>query len=80
MELGDLTKKESQVMIEWTGMPEFVQQDLSPYKTVKIHFRNKDDEADFFSLINQRRTKRNSYWYPEALPRKTADKRYIDEP
>lgn len=65
---------------EWFGMPEFVQEDLSPYKSVTIHFRNQADMDTFFALIHQKQTKRKSYWYPIALPRTYSDKRYIDEP
>lgn len=71
--------KEFDWQSEWKGMPEFIQNDMSPYKTVKIHFRNDEDMAEFFELIKQKQTKRNSYWYPEAKPRQVANKRYIDE-
>lgn len=64
---------------EWKNMPEFIQNDMSPQRTIKIHFRNEDDVKDFFELIEQKQTKRNSYWYPEAKPRQVANKRYIDE-
>lgn len=64
---------------EWVGMPEFVQEDLSPFKSVTIHFRNQEDMDEFFRLLNQKLTKRKSYWYPEAKPRKYCDKRYVDE-
>ena len=64
---------------EWRGMPEYDQQDLSPYKSIKMHFRNDEDMLEFFKLIKQRRTKRKSYWYPEAKPRKVAHLGYCDE-
>lgn len=65
---------------EWKSMPEYVQDDMSPYKSVKIHFRNQADMDAFFELINQKITRRNSYWYPESKPRKVSNKRFIDEP
>ena len=62
----------------WSQMPEFNQEDQSPYFSVTIHFRNEEDINNFFDLLQQTRTKRKSYWYPEAIPRKVADKIYID--
>jgi hypothetical protein len=62
----------------WKGMPEYKQEDQGPYFSVTIHFRNEEDVADFFKLINQRRTKRKSYWHPEAKFRRVADKIYMD--
>jgi hypothetical protein len=64
---------------EWQGMPEFIQEDQSPFISVTIHFRNKSDFDKFFLLINQVPTKRKSYWFPKCIPRKVADKRYCDE-
>jgi hypothetical protein len=62
----------------WKGMPEYKQEDQGPHLSVIIHFRNEEDVTAFFQLINQRRTKRKSYWYPEAKFRRVADKIYID--
>lgn len=64
--------------VHWQQMPEFNQQDQSPHYSVTIHFRNEEDVAKFFALIEQRRTKRKSYWYPEAKFRRVADKIYVD--
>jgi len=60
-------------------MPEFVQEDLSPSRTVKVHFRNDDDFSEFEKLIGQKITKYNTIWYPEAKPRKVAHLRWVDE-
>lgn len=62
----------------WKGMPEYNQEDQGPYFSVTMHFRNEEDVAAFFKLINQRRTKRKSYWHPEAKFRRVADKIYMD--
>ena len=64
---------------EWVGMPEFIQEDQSPFSSVTMHFRNQADEDRFFELIEQKRTKRKSYWYPEAKWRRVADKVYLEE-
>ena len=66
---------------EWEGMPEFVQEDQSPFRTINVHFRSAEDVAAFAALIEQRITeKQKSLWVPVAHPRRYADKRYFDEP
>ena len=67
---------------EWQGMPEFVQEDLSPFKSVIVHFRNEEDFDTFEKLMEQEIIKQNqkiSIWYPKMEKRRYADKRYIDE-
>ena len=32
---------------EWQGMPEFVQDDLSPHRVIYVRFRNDEDVAKF---------------------------------
>ncbi len=65
---------------EWQDMPEFEQEDLEPYYTVKVHFRNMEDVKQFEAKIGQRvATKKNQsgyMWYPEAIIGRTAGKRY----
>jgi hypothetical protein len=66
---------------EWQGMPEFVQEDQSPNKSVIVHFASYADMAEFAKLVGQRLTPRTqSIWYPEADIGRYADKRYADEP
>jgi len=51
---------------EWEGMPEFQQNDLSPYRSIQIHFRGEEDITAFRSLIGQDFTeKAKSIWFPE---------------
>lgn len=53
----------------WKGMPEFEQEDKKTYKTVYVHFRNKEDYEEFAKLIGQKLTmKTKSIWHP-ALDR-----------
>lgn len=64
---------------EWAGMPEFVQEDLSSYKSVKVHFRNEQDFLAFQELIGQKITpKQKALWFPEWEPRRYAHLRYVD--
>ena len=53
---------------EWQNMPEFVQKDLTPAKTLYVHFRNLEDIETFAQLIGQTVTeltsKKARYHYP----------------
>lgn len=60
-------------------MPEFVQNDLTPVKTIYVHFETLQDMAAFAVLVDQPiTTNTRSIWYPEAEIGRFADKRYID--
>jgi hypothetical protein len=49
----------------WEGMPEFEQEDLSPYQTIKVHFASEGDRESFAGLIGQHLTENTkSVWYP----------------
>ena len=67
---------------EWEGMPEFVQEDLSPWRTIYVHFKSKKDFEDFEKLIGQKVIKfaggPGTVWYPKAKIGKTDGKRYSD--
>ena len=66
---------------EWEGMPEFKQEDLSPYKSILVHFANQEDMEAFAKLIKQHLTKKTkSIWYPKAEAEQLINLRYIDEP
>jgi len=65
---------------EWKDMPEFVQEDLTSYRKIIVHFKNEEDIAKFAKLIKQKITlKKKSLWYPEIPIRRYANKRYVDE-
>jgi hypothetical protein len=66
---------------EWKNMPEFVQEDLSPWKTLLVHFENEADLLAFSKLIDQNlNTKTQGVWYPEAeIGRYANFKRYSNE-
>jgi len=65
---------------EWQGMPEFVQEDLSPHRVIYVRFRNSEDIAKFEELMGQRITeKQKTIWFPYAEPRLRAHLRYVDE-
>lgn len=64
----------------WQGMPEFVQDDLSPFRTIMLHFKDREDMELFEKLVDQkiyRETK--SIWYPKVKIERYINKQYIDE-
>lgn len=66
----------------WKQMPEFVQKDLTPLKSIQVHFETVDDMRAFAKLVGQTITMNTrSIWYPEAEIGRYADKVYaIEEP
>jgi hypothetical protein len=65
---------------EWQGMPEFVQKDLTPFKTLYVHFEKKEDIDSFAKLIGQRVTVETKYvWFPEAEIGHFADRKYVSD-
>ncbi len=52
---------------EWQGMPEFIQEDLSPFASVKINFKTREDMEDFFKIIGQDMViSSRSIWHPKS--------------
>lgn len=75
-ELGDVESWQK----EWRGMPEFVQEDLTSYRKIVIHFRNEKDVDDFSKLIQQNITpKQKALWFPHMEKRRYSNKEYVDE-
>ena len=51
----------------WKQMPEFVQKDLMPFKTIFLHFETRADMEAFSKLVGQKiGLTTPSIWYPEA--------------
>tara|TARA_R110000824_G_scaffold18676_1_gene73560 strand:- start:4168 stop:4764 length:597 start_codon:yes stop_codon:yes gene_type:complete len=50
---------------DWQGMPDFLQEDLRPARTLYVHFRTDDDVNDFLDLMGQTITPKTQYiWFP----------------
>ena len=65
---------------EWRDMPEFVQEDLTPFRVINVRFRNQADVDAFEKLMAQKITeKQKTLWFPYAEPRRAAHLRYVDE-
>jgi len=64
---------------EWRGMPEFVQKNLRPHRSIIVNFKNEEDFKAFSQLIDQRLTsKTDSVWFPKQRIR-FRTKAYYDE-
>lgn len=65
---------------EYREMPEYNNDILNPYMTIKIHFSCEKDYKDFAKLINQNLTsKTKSIWFPKLIKGLFASMRYDDE-
>ena len=66
---------------EWVGMPEFIQDDLTPWKQIIVSFAGPADMAAFEELVGQTITlNTRSIWFPEAEIGQYVNKRYHHEP
>ena len=69
----------------WVGMPEFEQKDNPPFKTMYLHFRNKQDFDEFrqrYQMIDSEQTitdKTKSMWYPHLDKDENSLKRWFEE-
>ena len=65
-------------------MPEFVQEDLSPYRTIYVHFKNEEDFRAFEKLIGQRIIRYaggpGTVWFPKAKKIDMSSEAYKDGP
>ena len=51
----------------WVGMPEYVSNDITPYKTLMVHFKSPEDYRTFENLVEQTLTDRTKFiWYPKV--------------
>ena len=69
----------------WVGMPEFEQKDNPPFKTIYVHFRNKQDFDEFrtkYAQVDDEQTitdKTKSMWYPHLDKDENSLKRWFEE-
>tara|TARA_R100000935_G_scaffold52446_1_gene79621 strand:+ start:282 stop:878 length:597 start_codon:yes stop_codon:yes gene_type:complete len=73
-------KNELDAELEWSGMPEFNNDDLSPKRQIILSFKTDEDVQIFSKLINQElTTKTKSIWFPKVNDLVQKDKAYSDE-
>ena len=78
-ELGVNDKEDVDMDEIWEGMPEYENEDLEPYRTLKLHFRNEADVKKFSEMMQQQITDRTkSMWYPQLERETFKDNEYVD--
>lgn len=69
----------------WVDMPEYVQTDKKPFKTIYLHFRNEEDFKEFVSKYKTVDTeqvisdKTKTMWYPHLDKDENSLKRWFEE-
>lgn len=65
----------------WVGMPEYISKDCTPFRTLMIHFEDKESVEIFKRFIGQTITDQTKYLYFPKVNEKrcTIDKEYRDE-
>ena len=62
---------------EWKNMPEFIQDDITPVKSILVHFESVSDIGKFSEAIGQKvLTGTRSIWFPEAEIGRYGNKRF----
>jgi ParB-like chromosome segregation protein Spo0J len=70
---GDLVDAEG----EWRGMPESVNEDQTPFRTIRVHFKNKQAVVAFAKAIRQTLSDNTHWiWFPPVPIEIAADKTY----
>lgn len=65
---------------EWEGMPEFILEDLTSFRSILLHFRDAQAIEDFAKLTGRQITLRTKYlWFPKDEHLTTSEKRYVNE-
>lgn len=65
---------------EWKNMPQFIQDDLSPFQSLIVHFETEQDRNEFAKLIEQKITyKTKSIWFPKYNKEKPSEYMYVGD-
>lgn len=65
---------------KWAGMPEYVQEDLTPYRTIYMHFSCQEDVDSFQQLVGQKVSPLTKYlWYPKQKIIQVEDMRWFSK-
>lgn len=68
-------------VVDWEGMPEFVQEKQDPFTKITIEFGSIDDLNECSAIIGQPLTpKSKSIWHPKLVVGLHSYKRYIYDP
>ena len=65
---------------EWQGMPEFIQEDKTAFRSVVVHFPDQQAVDDFVALVKFPLTPQTRFmWFPRSTIERYVDKRYQAE-
>lgn len=65
---------------EWRGLPEYVQRNMHPRRSLIVHFRRKEDVEKFAELVGSKISPKTKFvWWPPARRIKSADMLYVEE-
>jgi hypothetical protein len=65
---------------EWQGMPEYSHEDLTAFRTIKVHFADQTAVDKFAKLIGQKLTPQSRFiWFPEMEIASLAETRYASK-
>lgn len=54
--------------VDWSGMPQFKQNDNSPFRTLLVHFGDQAAVDDFMALVGQQLTDKTKFiWHPKQV-------------
>ena len=64
----------------WRGMPEFIQGDLTPLRTIYVHFGSTEDIKAFSRLVGQAISPNTKFiWFPKSEKKLcTVEKEYVN--
>lgn len=77
----ELPNEEPEWKQHWHDMPEFEQNDNTPWKKLIVNFRSEEDYREFLKLIDQETlitNKTKSTWFPERDRTKNSLLRWIE--
>lgn len=64
----------------WQDMPSFEHTNIDAFRSLTVHFGNKEDVDTFFQLIKQDYTDKTKYvWFPKIQKNVVKDKQYASE-
>jgi hypothetical protein len=77
---GDAQEEENDHAAVWQDMPEFVQDDLEAWKSLKVNFANEQALAKFAALVEQTVTNdTRSIWFPKKEKADLTKYKVLDE-
>lgn len=77
---SQLVKVDESWRKDWNGMPEYKQEDLRPFKTIYVHFENREDYLEFSRLLSLTKMTMSTrgVWFPETDVDKSAKLAWVD--